>query len=385
MKNYKILSFFILTASSLSVSCSDNPENPESGSNSPVIFELEMAPTPFIDLNLDGATDTDLDPIGYYFHPGQSVLLISQRGENFEPFSSANTAGIYKYTYYVNDEANWDYGYNFEPFDGKALDWETIQKNQFQGGYGFGAIYYPVENPAVSSIMTVMEDQSDYNNFLRSDILGTYHLTNQLKSRLRFRLHHLMACMDIKLWVPEWDPEDNTGFDDNALCGAQMLDMVRNFTISWGNPKPDDAPPVQLPEESGRIRSDIKMYSMDGNSSRPVVTKEIPQPDPNSSSNLIQLPDSDNIREYHYRVLLPAQTLSDNLPIIRFTLNRNGNQHTYTYSLSKNVVGNISMDSGTMNNLTIYLPRFENQAIMIKSEIIDWTQGDAEFSAMPRN
>lgn len=381
MKIHKTYNLLFLSLSCISVSCHENLDEPGIKSQTPVSFELEMATNPYVDFNFDENSGTGLDPIGYYFHPGQSVLLISQRGENFEPFSSVNTAGIYKYTYYVNDEADWDYGYNFEPYDGNALDWETIKNYQFQGNYGFGALFYPIENNTVTSVMA---DQSDYNNFLRSDILGTYHLTSQLKSRLRFRLFHLMACMDVKLWVPEWNPEDNTGFDDNAVCGAQMPDMIRNFEIIWGNTSTEVAPTVQLPVESSRIVSVINLYSIDGESSRPVVTKELPQPDPNSSWTSDPLPDSDNIREYHYRVLFPAQTLSSSLPIFRFTLTRNGKQHSYTFSMPKRVNGSFSIASGTMNNLTLYLPRFENHAIMVKSEIIDWTEGESEFSAMPR-
>lgn len=359
-------------------SCTHDSENlkdlPKEGSKPvAVVVNLANPPFTFYDLENDNSQNVELDPLDYYFHPGQSVLLISQRTQFFDPFSEENTTETYKYTYYVNEEANWDYGYNFEPYGDNALDWKLIADNQFNGSYAFGALYYPVEN---DMIWSVKSDQRDFKDFLSSDILGTYHSTSELKSRLRFRLFHLMACINLKLWVPDWSEENNTGFFDDAVKSVEFLNSITNFKLVFGNKSSEEPPTASTEDLKEYLYSDILMYHQDAGMPREVTQKELSQ----FNTDLT----SDNIREYHFQVLLPTQTLSSDSPLIRFTLSRNGEEKRYLFS-SKNIKDrNINIVQGSMTNLTVYIPRFEDDALLIKAEVLDWMQGNSEFTALPR-
>ena len=363
----------------IGLSCSSCKESAEieekafSSPLSPVSFELEMMSAPY-DLADTQDGSIELDPLDYYFHPGQSVLLISQRGETFEPFSEANPTKTYKYTYYVNDEANWDRGYNFEPYGEDALDWDLIKNYQYNGNFAFGALYYPISNESTTS---VKKDQSNFNDYLSSDILGTYHLTSELESRLRFRFFHLMACINVKLWVPDWSAEDNTGFFDDAVKKAEILDMITDFELKWGEKSTEEPPTASTENLPDPQKSDIRMYLFPTDSPREVITKDL--------SSFNQKLDNDNIREYNFRVLLPPQTLSSDNSLIRFTLTKNDKEKTYLFATRNITSGSLSVAAGSMSNIIIYLPRFENEAILIKAEIIDWINGNTEFTARPRN
>lgn len=379
MKTKNIFYLYFILTGLINISCEhETPASdyPTSFPSKPVEFSIEMADSPFmyIDMEEENGPTVELDPLEYYFHPGESVLLISQRGQGFEPFSEVNPTKTYKYTYYVNEEANWDYGYNFEPFGEDALDWKLIADNQFNGSYAFGALYYPIENEQVTAIQ---EDQRSYNNFIKSDILGTYHSTSELESRLRFRLFHLMACINLKLLVPDWSEEDNTGFFDNAVKESRLLNTITNFDLVFGNKSTEEPPTASTEKLNESIIRDVLMHPVDPSINRDIIIQDL-------TDFKVELKE-DKVREYRFQVLLPTQTLSSDNALMRFTLTRNGNEKHYTFS-SKNIqTGSLSVAQGNMTNLTLYLPRFKNEALLIKAEIVNWKQGDSDFTARPRN
>ena len=333
----------------------------------------------------------ELEPLEDYFVEGQSILLISQRGNtlnlNFDeymqdpqnPESLIPNWNLYKYTWYRNDEANWDEGYNFQPLnENTALNWDKISEAEFGSNYAFGALYYPVTNEVNNSVMT---DQRDYSNLLRSNPLAAYHTTNALRSRLRFRLNHLMAAATVTLLVPDWDPTDNTGFGPDAVQWGQLLNVKKDFTIDW-NFNSSDVPIHANSTESDTFY-DIYMYV--ANVDNEVKTVNLNEFDLNYNTEKDQ--DgviADKVRTVTFNVLFPPQQLSEVVPIMRFNMKTmSGATKNYLLYFRGLVGQNLALSSGTVTHFYLYLPRTENNAIILKSYILDWAEAESEFTVIP--
>ena len=186
------------------------------------------------------------------FVPNVSHLFVSQNTNSVNPFESDNK--IYNYVYFNNQYANWESGFNFEAYNPdnltdaslnlNALNWETVRANGSVGnGFALYALYYhnkseyPDDRWARRSVAL---DQSTLDGLRSSDILGAYHSTSSLYSRVRFKLHHMMVYFKINLYVPVYgktvkdDEEQNpSGYTRGSLKEAIMVDVVPGFTIDW--------------------------------------------------------------------------------------------------------------------------------------------------------
>ena len=317
-----------------------------------------------------------------YFIDGKSVILISQRGDTLsidfnekiisekDPSGFTDNPNLYKYVYYSNPDANWDEGFNFQPFGNKALDWTFMEKNRLSGEYTLGALYYPVDYELGDF---VLEDQSTHDALLRSNVLGAWHRTSALHDRLKFRFSHLMAAVKVTLLIPDWDPRDNSGFGPDAASEAYMLKMKKDFTISWPLAASSEEPPgVILTTDLETY--DLKMYLESvSNTVETVNLKDI-----NDS-----FPDlEESYRTATFTVLFPPQQATSDLSLMRFVLNTmGGTERIYTFNKTINDT-NMSFGRNDLTHFILYIPRTETNAILIKSYIVPWTEAESEFSVI---
>lgn len=324
-------------------------------------------------------------PLYDYFIDGRSIILISQRANNLsldfndydpsptDPSELIPNTNLYKYVYYTNPSAVWDSGFNFQPYGDHALDWAQIEAaGELSGGYTLGALYYPVEYEVQNA---VPEDQSIYNNLLSANVLGAYHTTNAVKSRLRFRFFHLMAAVRVTLLIPEWDPVTNTGFGADAAKSAFMLKVRSDYTIDWPNTlSSEEYPTPSIPTDAPE--TEIKMYLES-------VSNEVYEVDLSEYGS--DYPETEKVRSATFVVVFPPQQPTNDGPTMRFFLTTMGGTEKrfiwYSSSIDK---GTLEFNArNTITNLTLFLPRVDNDAILISSYIVPWTEAESEFTVLP--
>lgn len=371
-------------------SCSQGIE--ESSVESPdqdlVEFYLDF---PTRSVGVDNTSST-LDPLSDYFEKNSSLLLISQRTNyvsiSFEDNNSDGSKNELLYKYVWEGEGkeaqeetsgntpNWEIGYNFKPLSTwkNPMNWSSVMaRGAFGNSYAFGAIYYPVENQSRSDIET---DQSILNNLKKSNLLGAYHLTKSLYERFRFRLYHLMACMKVTILVPCVDPDDQTkGYNERTILGT-MLGLNKDFTIDWGA-RGSEEPPILKADETVTTVANIKMY---------LQPSEGPREEKEWDLSNFGLEGKAKVREYTFMALFPPQTLSNTDNILEFDIKREGSETVtaakYYWSTSQ-LLTHLQVSAGTITNLILYFPVEENNALMIKSEILEWGQTDTIVTITP--
>ena len=369
-------------------SCSQGIEEPsvQSPDQDLVEFYLDF-PTRSVGVDKNSST---LDPLSDYFVMNSSLLLISQRTNYVSiSFEDKNSDGsknelLYKYVWEgkeANEESSgntpdWESGYNFKPLSAwrNPMNWSNVMaRGAFGNSFAFGAIYYPVENQSRSDIET---DQSTLNNLKKSNILGAYHLTDKLYERFRFRLYHLMACMKVTILVPGVDPDDQTkGYNVRNINGT-MLGLNKDFTIDWGA-RGSEEPPILKADETVTTVADIKMYLQPSDGER--VEEEWDLSNFGLEGNAM-------VRKYTFMALFPPQTLSNTDNILQFDIMSEGSKTQvaakYFWSTSQ-LLTHLQVSAGTITNLILYLPIEDNNALMIKSEILEWGQNDTIVTITP--
>lgn len=301
-----------------------------------------------------------------------SILYFSQLGTtatpNFSNFGEDAQPYCYQYQYSPDPQANWDQGYNFKcKTSCKPFDWTAVPELGSVGNaFSFFAMYFPVDNVVKWQVQT---DQSEKTDFLKSDIMGAYHATSSLYTRMRFNLFHLMVYMKVTIYVPNFKDSDNnnnfsySGFNDDALIGAYVLNANTTFDIDWLAVRSSDKmAPLTQPKDS---KSNIKMYSHP-------ATGEVEQIDVRnyySGGNITE----DEVRAYTFSVIFPSQTFGDNF--LCFALKDIDNSTRYFYFSGSQIVGdsgNYSLSQGTLQELKLYLPRNSNETILVGANILPW-------------
>lgn len=366
----------------------------------------------------------------------KSVLHISQMTRSLDPYADGNQT--YEYIYNGNTSAKWDDGFNFVPLypndEKKILMWEDIRTNQTVGnGFALFAMYYPVDyqTPRYS----VEPDQSKLEYLQMSDILGAYHSTASLYSRLRFRLHHLMDYIQVNLYVPVYmetfkhvdeaaaaDADDGggdtpdadpgktqgmSGFHINAIEEAVVAGVYTDFSIDWrANQSSDvdgpkvlaydptknqgtasgDAPDDNPAESTKKEPVDIKMYRHEEIPTDEIEI-EIAKYLPKEMLEIQPLDGpTDKVRRYSFSVIIPIQPGEfAQGSILRFTLaNPTGaaSKVYYFKGIFNSGSGNTFDVSrqGQLNVLDLYVPRKGAQLIQLKAKVAPWTDVDTDMN-----
>ena len=302
-----------------------------------------------------------LENLDDYFKEGESTVLLSQRalslGINFDD----NSSNCYKYIYYKNESANWETGFNFKSEN--PISWTKIKRNgQFENGYAFGVLFYPrnyKKNDCVEA------DQSIENNFIGSDILGAWHRTNTEQDRLRFRLNHLMCKIAINLYIPIYQESTNNGMYVDDIK-ATALSFKTDFDIKWPGSSTESPPVAITNEESAR---DIYMFKKGEEDNFYLSTLPL----------FGDYGDSDIVKKFSFEAYFPQQYLQGDL--FRFVLERGEKKYNYTFRLSTNV--NLSTEPGYITQIELYLPRTDNNIVLLKAYLKEWGKADAPFTIMP--
>lgn len=324
-----------------------------------------------------------------------SILYISQMGPsestnpNFTYLGADAVPYCYRYQYYENDEADWDNEYNFKAVESTdPIDWGIVKALGSVGNsFSFYSFYFPGTNTVSFSVETDQrgsgEDVYDLGNFIKSDIMGAYHSTASLFSRLRFRLYHLMVYLKITLYVPDYESIDNdgtynySGFEKDALVGAYVLNASTGVNIEWrANRSSDIDAPLTQPNST---KGNITMYEHERND-------EVLELTGLQQYYASATDDSDKVRAYNFSVLVPGQPFSGDF--ICFVLKDTENRYRYYNFNTGQVIGStgeLALNQGTLQQLYLYLPRKTNETILIGANILPWSQGVTDMTVSKEN
>lgn len=320
---------------------------------------------------------------------GESLLYISQMGTTLDPdFNNEASENLYIYRYYENELANWEQNYNFKTErERQPIKWPVIKSNGSVGNtFSLYALHFPVDNQVRFS---VERNQKELDKFRKSDIMGAYHATSALYTRLRFKLYHLMFYLRVTIYVPVYqEPDDksqSTGFYADAVKNAFLKNVCTDFEISWrvNRSSDNDAPFVM----SKNPKSDyVFMYGHPSNEEN----KQIHIKNIRSSFFKDNIVDEDDVYVYNFSVLIPPQTIGTNEPFMQFQLlpansafdKDHTDLTTYYFQSSQLVQGlnEFQPTQGALEHLTLYLPRRGNDAILVSADIVDWTDASSDMT-----
>lgn len=329
---------------------------------------------------------------------GNTILQVSQQTINMPPFQTGDAIYDYRYipTYEASDNA-WDEDYNFAPYGtGEPLRWDTISdRGSYNGSFALYCMYFPIENTIRSEVnengainYRVMDDQSTVDNLKKSDILGAYHSTQEVFSRIRFRLFHLMTYFRIRLYVPVYDDEKNTGYREDALQYATLDNVTPYFAIDWSVNRSSDeqGPVVSALSGDGHIK--MYLHPLPGDKTQHEI-EEIKYKDylPKDYFDQGIEGDYDKVRVYDFSVILPKQKgiMIDGKEInftdtefLSFYLRTNSGSTTRYYfsqAFSANTTeSTMEMEQGVFQYLQLYVPRVGNQVVFVGAKVNPWNQ-----------
>lgn len=372
--------------------------------------------------------------------PVGSKIYISQLGATTTPNFPSNytlaTKNFYAYQHYKNPDANWDNGYNFTLAENSnPIDWSIIKGYGSVGNsFALYALYFPSGNVSTSvndanpNVYAVTEWQNNRTDesILYFDIMGAYHTFSSLYSRLRFRMYHLMTCVRLTLLLPVEEVTKNgtTGFAENAFHTTrhQTTTEVRNFI-------PGAFLGASYEHAGGNFRNVSRMWRIDYNANRS-SDREGPLVETIKISNNLGLApnanicmyphndeddespdagfkmatinpkefypnadrDRDQVRVYEFTAFLPPQTLSGELMYFHIKppgtpdgiFNNEASIRRYYFSTSQLLTGKneIEFTQGTINHITLYIPRSENNTVLVSADVLPWTEAFTDMTVM---
>lgn len=331
----------------------------------------------------------DVSPIIIDSFNEQSRIYISQMGAsvdpNFTDLDKNAASYCYIYQFFENEEAIWEYEYNFKTVeDRNPIDWIKVRSLGSVGNaFSFFSFYFPNNESADFSVKLDQTgddpEGEDQTNFKVSDIMGAYHATSALYSRLRFRLYHLMVYIKVTLYVPVYESTVNnsdynySGFNENAIVGAYVLNAYPGIQIEWhANRSSDIDPPLTQP--TGK-KSNIAMYfHKPDNEVYPLTGLQQYYPAGDK--------DTDQVRAYNFSVLIPGQSF-DKDDFLCFVLRDTDGEYRYYYMNSNSLVGStgeLGLIQGTLQQIYLYVPRKTNETILIGANILPWSNGVTDMT-----
>ena len=399
---------FILTVSFWAVSCSEHETLSEQDLRGNVNVSAEIKKNYVVSTRAeaDGGGE-EIEP-EYLVDAGEkaesvydlqfddtSVLFVSQMTEDSNPFITDGS--IFSYQYFnEGEETGWldppegPGGYNFTPrVNTIPLEWKDIKATgYYQNGYALYALYYPVDNTIRYDVET---DQSSVESLMKCDVLGAYHSTSALFTRIKFNLFHLLVYLKVTVFVPIYDETSKTGYFSDAFQEATLLNAYKDFVIDWSAIRSSDTEgPVTIYNTAGE-RSDIIMYAHP----RDVDTDKIVDLRYKDYLNdtFTEQPvvgDYDKVRVMNFSVIVPAQpgdfAQSDFFKFVFRT--PSGEDKAYFFNFSQYAGGtnsDIKMSQGTLQHFILYLPRKGRQAVLMNADVKNWEDYYTELPLSPDN
>ena len=374
----------------------DGSEGPMAGGHqqASVYVSYEQPKTAAGVVLADGENDDSAAIIIDKFEAGDLLYfsqLIQSESPNFTDLDNENHP-LYVYKY--NEKgANWSEGYNFEYTDNrKIFDWDTVASLGSVGNaFSLFAFYFPTNRETMtnpSSCFHVEADQQgttdkyDKSNFMKSDIMGAYHATSSLYTRMRFRLFHLMVYLKVTIYVPVYEDSDSddsysySGFKEGALKDAFVMNAYTDFKIEWQANRSSDTE-APLTQTDGN-KSNIKMYRHMADETQ--IIEDFNVEDYYTKEKF----GTDKVRAYTFSVLFPSQQFSDNFLCFKLLAPNNETMKYYYFSSSQIIDGadngKYGLTQGTLQELHLYLPRMTNETVLVGANILPWFDANTDMT-----
>lgn len=324
------------------------------------------------------------------------LLYFSQmpqgKDPNFSDFDKDALNYLYIYEYNETENASWSEGYNFQVHeDKKGFNWDDVLKVGPSGNaFKFFGFYFPVDQTPTWCVQTNQtgskEDGYSKENFMKSDIMGAYHATSSIFTRMRFRLFHLMTYLKVTLYVPVYDgssdnPDDlsYSGYNEGALQGGYVMDAITDFTIEWAVAKSSDseAPLVQTKADAKKQHIQMYRHQSDESSIKSLEVADYYSEPVDGITDGV-----DKVRTYHFSVLFPTQNFDGNF--LCFALQTPGGTTKYYYFSAAQLISHdgdsFGLTQGTLQQLYLYLPRKTNQTVLVSAKILPWKDATTDMT-----
>ena len=345
-----------------------------------------------------------------------TVIYVSQMTRDITAFQNEDVTYAYSFlTETKNDpDVNWNEGYNFTPSaNDDPLEWFKIGNGgTYLGGYSLYALYFPIDNEIRRTVRDdgkylygVLRDQSNLEDLKRSDILGAYHATSDLFSRLRFKLHHMTSYIRVRLYVPVYDETTHTGFMEESVDHATLSHVSPDFIIEWTAARSSDSQGPAVIELEGD--EDIVMYQHpvgEGTQRKKGLLnyKKFLNANDYAENEKVVGGDWDKVKIYDFSVLVPLQLSTmdeDGHPtsflseqFLNFYMKSASGALTRYYYSQKQIPttgedGTNNEDTSTsltveqekITYLQLYIPRVGKSVVYLKSSVNPWKQFQSSF------
>lgn len=412
---YWLISILTLTFFS---SCTDNDRVLPEENRGAIVDEITVTKG----TRANDVTDEDGEIMTANEFSEGSILYISQMGTTANPgflegnATEGNFCPLYKYVYSENTNANWYQEYNFKPSDNSPITWDDIKK---YGNVGNAFSLYAMYFPGQEVRFDVEADQRKQDDFQKSDIMGAYHATSSLYTRLRFRLFHLMVYLKVTLYVPVYSEHTSnnetemsfSGFRPGAMQAPYVANAYKSFNIEWRANRSSDteAPLTQATRENPTkiimyqhhdvdkdktICLDVSKYYTGDFIGVCKCQKEggVPCDDCKCECYKEGGPSAckcDEVHVYNFSVLFPAQSFGDNFLCFPLKAPDDENIIKYYYFSGSQIVGgdneNYSLTQGTLQHLSLYLPRLKNETILVGAKILPWSEAETDMTVTKKD
>lgn len=340
--------------------------------------------------------------------------------ENMQKKFENGYPNLYRYFYNEKYSTTWEDdpgGYNFFPQDTIVkMNWDDIKfwgKNNT--GYVLYALYYPYSNQLPfdedgNVDFKVETDQTTKENLRKSNFLGAYHSSSKSGQRLKFKLYHLAAYLKVTLYVPVYNPNDTivdssgkkvparTGFPSDALISGEIRNVYNKFNINWYSGRSSDEAPLATVVTTSP-RTTITMYKptaedyADTDGLPPIVKVRLADYIRDAASDK-SIPEYDECWKITLSALIPGgqdypiedpeyplgQIWTD-LNFLRFNFRQNigevPKKYVFTGNSSAGLIGSgdpLNISQGRLQHLSLYIPRYGAQAVLLNANVIDWQQ-----------
>lgn len=403
--------------SSITVCMAESEEN-ESRAN-----ENEKHPEIIDGLRVIDPEDYDLSDIKEFNieFDENTVVFVSQMTSTIPAFQ--NDEVTYAYSHIPNsDDATWEQGYNFTPGEGVVpLEWYKIGNGgTYHGGFALYAMLFPNEKQIRQKVASngsitynVMEDQRTLDNLMRSDILGAFHSTPTLFSRLRFKMYHMMSYLRVRLYVPVYDEITHTGFPEDAINYATVDHVSPDFSVEWSANRSSDSEGPALVT----IRGDGTIYMYQhplkaGTEEHEMAWVKYKDFIGDNYYDQGITGDYDRVRVYDFSVLLPMQTGGNSedendlgflsTEFLNFFIKTSSGATTRYYFKQETTItsdaqdassdgnsgnetstGSIQIEQGNIQYLQLYVPRVGNKLIFMNAKVNPWKHRSTKVTLIP--